>query len=153
MVGVGTATGRIIIHNIRLDETLMSFTQDWGPISSLAFRTGAGGNRGVSLSLSHPDMYSQCLSLAIRRPSYCGIWQSSGSHCILGSGTPPDCDTAETCSSHSCCCGNLFARRATADHHRSRQHHQSKSPIVSTYNQKHSQLNSVNTLLFPHFCL
>nr|XP_046230116.1 WD repeat-containing protein 36 [Scatophagus argus] len=39
VVGVGTATGRIIIHNIRLDEMLMSFTQDWGPISSLAFRT------------------------------------------------------------------------------------------------------------------
>ncbi|KAK5620300.1 hypothetical protein CRENBAI_025715 [Crenichthys baileyi] len=39
VVGVGTVTGRIIIHNIRLDETLMSFTQDWGPISTLAFRT------------------------------------------------------------------------------------------------------------------
>ncbi|XP_041666013.1 WD repeat-containing protein 36 [Cheilinus undulatus] len=39
VVGVGMATGRIVIHNIRLDEKLMSFTQDWGPISSLAFRT------------------------------------------------------------------------------------------------------------------
>lgn len=39
VVGIGTATGRIIIHNIRLDETLMTFTQDWGPITSLAFRT------------------------------------------------------------------------------------------------------------------
>ncbi|XP_037548323.1 WD repeat-containing protein 36 [Nematolebias whitei] len=39
VVGVGTATGRIIIHNIRLDETLMSFKQDWGPVSTLAFRT------------------------------------------------------------------------------------------------------------------
>ncbi|XP_040914708.1 WD repeat-containing protein 36 [Toxotes jaculatrix] len=39
VVGVGTATGRIIIHNIRLDETLMNFTQDWGPITSLTFRT------------------------------------------------------------------------------------------------------------------
>ncbi|XP_026212164.1 WD repeat-containing protein 36 [Anabas testudineus] len=39
VVGIGTAAGHIIIHNIRLDETLMSFTQDWGPISSLAFRT------------------------------------------------------------------------------------------------------------------
>uniref|UniRef100_A0A3P8RJC7 WD repeat domain 36 n=1 Tax=Amphiprion percula TaxID=161767 RepID=A0A3P8RJC7_AMPPE len=39
VVGVGTATGRIIIHNIRLDETLMSFMQDWGPVTSLAFRT------------------------------------------------------------------------------------------------------------------
>lgn len=42
VVGVGTAIGRIIIHNIRLDETLMSFTQDWGPITSLSFRTGTG---------------------------------------------------------------------------------------------------------------
>lgn len=50
VVGVGTATGRIIIHNIRLDETLMSFKQDWGPISSLAFRTGTGGRRCLSLS-------------------------------------------------------------------------------------------------------
>ncbi|XP_061886890.1 WD repeat-containing protein 36 [Entelurus aequoreus] len=39
VVGVGTATGRIVIHNIRLDETLMTFTQDWGPITALAFRT------------------------------------------------------------------------------------------------------------------
>ncbi|XP_072309482.1 WD repeat-containing protein 36 isoform X1 [Eucyclogobius newberryi] len=39
VVGVGTATGRIFMHNIRLDETLMSFTQDWGPITALAFRT------------------------------------------------------------------------------------------------------------------
>ncbi|KAK7880972.1 hypothetical protein WMY93_032367 [Mugilogobius chulae] len=39
VVGVGTATGHIIVHNIRLDETLMSFTQDWGPITALAFRT------------------------------------------------------------------------------------------------------------------
>uniref|UniRef100_A0A4W6CQ21 WD repeat domain 36 n=1 Tax=Lates calcarifer TaxID=8187 RepID=A0A4W6CQ21_LATCA len=46
VVGIGTAMGRIIIHNIRLDETLMSFMQDWGPISSLAFRTGIGVLRG-----------------------------------------------------------------------------------------------------------
>ncbi|XP_070781157.1 WD repeat-containing protein 36 [Enoplosus armatus] len=39
VVGIGTATGCIIIHNIRLNETLMTFTQDWGPITSLAFRT------------------------------------------------------------------------------------------------------------------
>nr|XP_057913461.1 WD repeat-containing protein 36 [Doryrhamphus excisus] len=39
VVGVGTATGRIVLHNIRTDQTLMTFTQDWGPITSLAFRT------------------------------------------------------------------------------------------------------------------
>ncbi|XP_061590565.1 WD repeat-containing protein 36 [Cololabis saira] len=39
VVGVGTVTGRIIIHNIVLNETLMMFTQDWGPVTTLAFRT------------------------------------------------------------------------------------------------------------------
>ncbi|XP_068608945.1 WD repeat-containing protein 36 [Brachionichthys hirsutus] len=39
VVGIGMATGRIIIHNIRLDESVMSFTQDWGPVCSVAFRT------------------------------------------------------------------------------------------------------------------
>ncbi|XP_047426369.1 WD repeat-containing protein 36 [Mugil cephalus] len=39
VVGVGMATGCIIIHNIRLNEELMRFTQDWGPITTLSFRT------------------------------------------------------------------------------------------------------------------
>ncbi|KAM4635056.1 WD repeat-containing protein 36 [Polymixia lowei] len=39
VVGVGLTSGQIFIHNIKLDETLMSFMQEWGPITSLAFRT------------------------------------------------------------------------------------------------------------------
>ncbi|XP_051536737.1 WD repeat-containing protein 36-like [Myxocyprinus asiaticus] len=39
VVGVGLASGQIIIHNIRFDETLMKFQQDWGPITALSFRT------------------------------------------------------------------------------------------------------------------
>ncbi|XP_056602889.1 WD repeat-containing protein 36 [Triplophysa dalaica] len=39
VVGVGLATGQIIIHNIKIDETLMKFQQDWGPITALSFRT------------------------------------------------------------------------------------------------------------------
>uniref|UniRef100_A0A671PI87 WD repeat-containing protein 36-like n=1 Tax=Sinocyclocheilus anshuiensis TaxID=1608454 RepID=A0A671PI87_9TELE len=39
VVGVGLASGRIIIHNIRFDETLMKFQQDWGPVTALSFRT------------------------------------------------------------------------------------------------------------------
>lgn len=150
VVGVGTATGRIIIHNIRLDETLMSFKQDWGPISSLAFRTGTGGRRCLSLSLSPTDMRCQCLSLSIRWSSYCGVWQSSGSHRFLGSGTPSDCHTAETCPQHSCCRGNLSARRAAADHNWSRQRHQSKSPVIHLI--KTFLTHSVSALLFPQFC-
>lgn len=39
-MGVGLASGQIIIHNIRFDETLMKFQQDWGPVTALSFRTG-----------------------------------------------------------------------------------------------------------------
>ncbi|XP_057214990.1 WD repeat-containing protein 36 isoform X2 [Triplophysa rosa] len=39
VVGVGLASGQIIIHNIKIDETLMKFQQDWGPITALSFRT------------------------------------------------------------------------------------------------------------------
>jgi U3 small nucleolar RNA-associated protein 21 len=39
VVGIGLENGRIIIHNLKYDETIMSFVQDWGPVTSLAFRT------------------------------------------------------------------------------------------------------------------
>lgn len=57
VVGIGTAKGLIVIHNIRLDETLMNFTQDWGPISSLAFRTG---KRQVHF-IDHATVVVSCL--------------------------------------------------------------------------------------------
>ncbi|KAK7486461.1 hypothetical protein BaRGS_00022262 [Batillaria attramentaria] len=39
VVAVGLGDGRIIIHNIKFDETVMKFTQDWGPVTSISFRT------------------------------------------------------------------------------------------------------------------
>uniref|UniRef100_A0AAY4DNW5 Small-subunit processome Utp21 domain-containing protein n=1 Tax=Denticeps clupeoides TaxID=299321 RepID=A0AAY4DNW5_9TELE len=39
VVGVGLASGHVVIHNIKFDETLMKFQQDWGPVTALAFRT------------------------------------------------------------------------------------------------------------------
>ncbi|OCT98543.1 hypothetical protein XELAEV_18010780mg [Xenopus laevis] len=39
VVAIGLTCGKIIIHNIKFDETLMTFQQDWGPITSLSFRT------------------------------------------------------------------------------------------------------------------
>lgn len=38
VVAVGLATGGIIIHNLKYDETVMKFHQDWGPITALSFR-------------------------------------------------------------------------------------------------------------------
>ncbi|MEE6459806.1 hypothetical protein FKM82_000744 [Ascaphus truei] len=39
VVAVGQTCGKIIIHNIKFDETLMTFQQDWGPITAISFRT------------------------------------------------------------------------------------------------------------------
>lgn len=40
VVAVGLEDGRILVHNIKFDETLVSFVLDWGPVTSIAFRTG-----------------------------------------------------------------------------------------------------------------
>jgi U3 small nucleolar RNA-associated protein 21 len=38
--GIGLEDGRIILHNLKYDETLMTFLQEWGAVKSLTFRTG-----------------------------------------------------------------------------------------------------------------
>ena len=40
VVGVGLENGGVVLHNLRYDETLMRFQQEWGPVISLSFRTG-----------------------------------------------------------------------------------------------------------------
>lgn len=40
VVGVGLQSGKMILHNLKFDEPVMSFQQDWGPVTALAFRTG-----------------------------------------------------------------------------------------------------------------
>lgn len=40
VVAIGLVSGHIIVHNIKFDETLMKFQQDWGPITAISFRTG-----------------------------------------------------------------------------------------------------------------
>ncbi|XP_030844330.1 WD repeat-containing protein 36 [Strongylocentrotus purpuratus] len=39
VVAVGLANGKIILLNIKYDETIVTFTQDWGPVTDIAFRT------------------------------------------------------------------------------------------------------------------
>ena len=46
VVGAGLEDGGVVLHNLRYDETLMKFRQDWGPVVGLAFRTG---ERGVNV--------------------------------------------------------------------------------------------------------
>ena len=40
VVGVGLENGCVLVHNLRYDETLMKFRQDWGPVTAISFRQG-----------------------------------------------------------------------------------------------------------------
>ncbi|KAJ8961645.1 hypothetical protein NQ314_005897 [Rhamnusium bicolor] len=65
VVAVGLSTGRIIIHNLKFDETIMEFTQDWGLISSISFRSDG-----------HPIMATGSVSGHI----VFGIWKKERCH-------------------------------------------------------------------------
>ena len=40
VVGMGLENGTVVIHNLKFDESLMKFHQEWGPVTALSFRTG-----------------------------------------------------------------------------------------------------------------
>ncbi len=44
VVAVGLFSGKIVIHNIKFDETLYTFIQDWGPVTNLSFCTEEDSN-------------------------------------------------------------------------------------------------------------
>jgi U3 small nucleolar RNA-associated protein 21 len=39
VVAIGLNDGRIILHNLKYDETIFELVQDWGPVISISFRT------------------------------------------------------------------------------------------------------------------
>lgn len=39
VVGIGLMNGLIILHNLKFDESLMKFKQEWAPVVALSFRT------------------------------------------------------------------------------------------------------------------
>ncbi|XP_054708031.1 WD repeat-containing protein 36-like [Uloborus diversus] len=39
VVAIGLENGDIYIHNLKFDETIMKFSQDWGAVTALSFRT------------------------------------------------------------------------------------------------------------------
>lgn len=53
VVAVGLNDGRIFVHNLKLDETLMSFKQDWGRVIGITFRTDGPPFMLTSSDLGH----------------------------------------------------------------------------------------------------
>ncbi len=39
VVAVGLSSGDVVVHNVKFDETVVRFRQDWGPVSGLSFRS------------------------------------------------------------------------------------------------------------------
>lgn len=37
----GLRNGTVVLHNLKTDETLIKFQQDWGAVTTIGFRTGA----------------------------------------------------------------------------------------------------------------
>ncbi|KAG5882141.1 hypothetical protein JTB14_005970 [Gonioctena quinquepunctata] len=70
VVAVGLSSGRIILHNLKFDETVMEFTQDWGLVTSISFRsdghtimaTGSVSGHIVFWDLEERKVSSQLLS-------------------------------------------------------------------------------------------
>lgn len=70
VVAVGLVNGKIILHNIKFDETVIEFTQDWGPVTSLSFRkdgepimaSGSMTGHVVFWNLEERKVHSQLLN-------------------------------------------------------------------------------------------
>ncbi|XP_036385144.1 WD repeat-containing protein 36 [Megalops cyprinoides] len=57
VVGVGLISGQIVIHNIKYDESLMKFQQDWGPITAISFRTDGHPVMAAGSPLGHIGLW------------------------------------------------------------------------------------------------
>nr|XP_020635660.1 WD repeat-containing protein 36 [Pogona vitticeps] len=57
VIAVGLVSGHIIVHNIRFDEMLMKFQQDWGPITAIAFRTDGHPVMAAGSSVGHIGLW------------------------------------------------------------------------------------------------
>nr|XP_056704730.1 WD repeat-containing protein 36 [Euleptes europaea] len=57
VVAVGLVSGHIIVHNIKYDEILMKFQQDWGPITAISFRTDGHAVMAAGSPIGHIGLW------------------------------------------------------------------------------------------------
>uniref|UniRef100_A0A224ZBY7 WD-repeat protein n=1 Tax=Rhipicephalus zambeziensis TaxID=60191 RepID=A0A224ZBY7_9ACAR len=53
VVAIGLASGETILHNLKYDETLMRFQQDWGPVTAVSFRTDGHSHMATGSPIGH----------------------------------------------------------------------------------------------------
>lgn len=57
VVAVGLTSGMIIIHNLKYDEMVMKFQQDWGPVTAISFRTDGFPVMAVGSHVGHVGLW------------------------------------------------------------------------------------------------
>ncbi|CAH1774831.1 unnamed protein product, partial [Owenia fusiformis] len=58
VLGIGFADGRTMLHNIRYNQTIMTVTQDWGPVTAISFRTDGSPIMAVGSPLGHIGVWN-----------------------------------------------------------------------------------------------
>lgn len=53
VAAIGLANGRIILHNLKYDETILEFAQDWGKVTSISFRTDGSPIMATGSAVGH----------------------------------------------------------------------------------------------------
>nr|XP_037287666.1 LOW QUALITY PROTEIN: WD repeat-containing protein 36-like [Rhipicephalus microplus] len=53
VVAIGLASGETIVHNLKFDETLVRFQQDWGPVTAVSFRTDGHSHMATGSPVGH----------------------------------------------------------------------------------------------------
>lgn len=69
VIAVGLEDGRIILHNIKFDETVVDFKQDWGRVTGISFRTDGFPVMVTASEIGHValwDLKERCLVTQLR---------------------------------------------------------------------------------------
>jgi len=84
VVAVGLDSGEVFVHNLKYDETVVKFSQDWGPVTGISFRTD-----GQPMMLTgSPAGHIACWDLEGRKLAHqmrsCHTGSVSGVKCLQG---------------------------------------------------------------------
>jgi len=84
VVAIGLESGEVYVHNLKYDETVVKFSQDWGAVTSIAFRTD-----GLPIMLTGSTAgHIACWDLEGRKLSHqlrsCHSGAVSGVKCLAG---------------------------------------------------------------------
>ncbi|XP_047099467.1 WD repeat-containing protein 36 [Schistocerca piceifrons] len=82
VVAVGLEDGRIVLHNLRFDESIATLVQDWGPVTAVAFRTDSSPAARPLMLSAAPSGHVVLWDLDKRRA--CGQLTSGHAGAVVG---------------------------------------------------------------------